>query len=108
MPSWQAALIGLTVGFVLGIVLCGSAHSARASIEWRCQEIHQAMADIEAEGFHMIGGGITGNRRGWVAFFVAIDGRWIATLTQTNGMTCIQGRGDGWQGEAPCWGETGV
>ncbi len=92
----------LTLAFLLL-----STAPAWASIEWRCEKVHQAMADIEADGFHMIGGGVTGNRRGYVAFFIAIDGRWIATMTNTQGMTCIQGRGDGWQGEAPCWGETG-
>ena len=104
MPSWQTALISLAAGLVLGIIIYGSADDARASIDWQCQPIAEAMADIEADGFHMIGGGVTGNQRGWVAFFVAKGGRWIATLTQTNGMTCIQGRGQGWQGEAPCWG----
>ena len=77
---------------------------AAASVSWACLPTDLAQARIANHGFFRLGIGVTVNNQGAVEFWISADGRWLATLSRPNGMTCVKGRGYGWQGEQPCFG----
>ena len=83
---------------------CLFASPVAASMNWSCLPTPLAHARITSDGFFRLGIGVTVNNQGAVEFWIGVDGRWLATLSRPNGMTCVKGIGYGWQGEQPCFG----
>ncbi len=91
MPSWQAALIGLTVGLVLGIILCGSADAQPACLPH--DEATKRLKSIHNES--LIGKGLSRTGLG-VELFVSPKGTWSMVTTDTRGLSCVRASGTFW------------
>lgn len=91
MPRWQAALLGLTIGFVLGIIMCGSAYAQRACLPH--DEATKRLQSMHDE--HLIGKGLSRSGLG-VELFVSPTGTWTMVTTDTRGLSCVRASGTFW------------
>ncbi len=90
---------------ILGILILVLVFTSTSSGETlrRCLPMDEAASYLKRNDYYLLGTGITNTNNRLIRIYISIGGNWIATSTDVDGRTCVEGHGYGWQGEQPCF-----